>query len=94
MKVSTVVKELRYKSGFDYFPLQYFFTSNTFLNHLILRMLYKPFFLSLILLLSLSFALDNDVGISPPMGWNGWNHFKCDLNEDIVKKTVDRMVEL
>ncbi len=28
----------------------------------------------------------------PPMGWNSWNHFKCDgLNEAIVKEAADAM---
>jgi alpha-galactosidase len=29
---------------------------------------------------------------TPPMGWNDWNRFGCDINEDIVKQTADAMV--
>jgi len=29
----------------------------------------------------------------PPMGWNSWNHFKCDgLNETVVKEVADSIV--
>lgn len=29
---------------------------------------------------------------TPPMGWNSWNTFACDVNEDIVRKAADAMV--
>lgn len=25
---------------------------------------------------------------TPPMGWNSWNHFKCDISEDLIKETA------
>jgi alpha-galactosidase len=28
----------------------------------------------------LAFSLDNGLGITPPMGWNSWNHFGCNIN--------------
>jgi alpha-galactosidase len=34
----------------------------------------------------------NGLAMTPPMGWNSWNKFACDVNEDIVRKTVDAMV--
>ncbi|GAB2229913.1 hypothetical protein Drorol1_Dr00014169 [Drosera rotundifolia] len=34
----------------------------------------------------------NGVGLTPPMGWNSWNHFKCNINEDVVKQTADALV--
>lgn len=35
-------------------------------------------------------ALDNDLALTPPMGWNSWNQVRCyDLNEDVVKAAVD-----
>ncbi|AWB65978.1 alpha-galactosidase [Saccharobesus litoralis] len=30
---------------------------------------------------------------SPPMGWNSWNHFACDIDEKLIKETADAMVE-
>jgi len=28
----------------------------------------------------------------PPMGWNSWNHFACDINEQTIKAVADAMV--
>ncbi|XP_058005208.1 alpha-galactosidase 1 [Hevea brasiliensis] len=36
--------------------------------------------------------LDNGLGLTPPMGWNSWNHFHCQINEKIVKETADALV--
>ena len=30
---------------------------------------------------------------TPPMGWNSWNLFACDIDEDLVKGIADAMVE-
>ncbi len=37
-------------------------------------------------------ALDNGLGRIPPMGWNSWNKFKCNINETLIKQTVDLLV--
>jgi alpha-galactosidase len=29
---------------------------------------------------------------TPPMGWNSWNKFQCDVNEEIVRRMADAMV--
>ena len=29
-------------------------------------------------------ALDNGLGITPPMGWSSWNYFTYDINETIA----------
>ena len=29
---------------------------------------------------------------APPMGWNSWNKFGCNINEDLVRKQADAMV--
>lgn len=39
--------------------------------------------------LSLVNALDNGLGRVPPLGWNSWNHFGCDINEELIKGTAD-----
>ncbi|RYR58028.1 hypothetical protein Ahy_A05g023683 isoform C [Arachis hypogaea] len=41
--------------------------------------------------------LDNNngsslLGLTPPMGWNSWNHFDCQINEDLIRQTADAMV--
>ena len=37
-------------------------------------------------------ALDNGLARTPPMGWNSWNSFGCNVNEALVKATADAMV--
>jgi len=32
------------------------------------------------------------VALTPPMGWNSWNTFEVNINEDLVKQTADEMV--
>jgi alpha-galactosidase len=36
-------------------------------------------------------ALDNGVARTPPMGWNSWNKFGCDVSEDLIKSMTDAM---
>jgi alpha-galactosidase len=31
---------------------------------------------------------------APPMGFNTWNHFKCDISEDLMKETVQELIDL
>lgn len=33
-----------------------------------------------------------DLALTPPMGWNSWNKFGCDINEDLIKQTADAMI--
>ena len=28
------------------------------------------------------------------MGWNTWNKFACDIQEDLIKQTVDKLMDL
>ena len=32
------------------------------------------------------------LALTPPMGWNSWNHFACDVNEALIRETADAMV--
>jgi alpha-galactosidase len=34
----------------------------------------------------------NGLALTPPMGWNSWNKFACDVNERTVRDTADAMV--
>ncbi|EFA81505.1 hypothetical protein PPL_05494 [Heterostelium album PN500] len=36
-------------------------------------------------------SLQNGLGLTPQMGWNSWNHFGCDINEDIIMQTAKAM---
>jgi alpha-galactosidase len=37
-------------------------------------------------------ALDNGLARTPPMGWNSWNKFGCNVSEDLIKQAADAMV--
>ena len=39
-----------------------------------------------------SLALDNGLALTPPMGWNSWNKFGCNVDENLIKETADAMV--
>jgi alpha-galactosidase len=38
-------------------------------------------------------ALDNGLARTPPMGWNSWNKFACNVTEDAVRSVADAMVK-
>ncbi|GAA4263299.1 glycoside hydrolase family 27 protein [Dactylosporangium darangshiense] len=37
-------------------------------------------------------ALANNLALTPPMGWNDWNAYGCNVSEALVKQTADKMV--
>ncbi|CAL9154259.1 unnamed protein product [Musa hybrid cultivar] len=37
-------------------------------------------------------VLGNGLGRTPPMGWNSWNHFHCNINEQLIRETADALV--
>lgn len=37
-------------------------------------------------------ALDNGLAPTPPMGWNSWNKFQCNVSESLIKETADAIV--
>ena len=34
----------------------------------------------------------NGLALTPPMGWNSWNHFACDIDEGKIRAQADAMV--
>ena len=32
------------------------------------------------------------LALTPPMGWNSWNKFACNVNEQLIRETADAMV--
>jgi len=53
---------------------------------------------SVLLCLSTSFCMAagdgwEDLAKTPPMGWNSWNTFRLDINEDLVRGIADMFVE-
>jgi len=49
-------------------------------------------FLAFFSLADTSRALDNGLALTPPMGWNSWNKFGCNVSEDLIKSMADGMV--
>jgi alpha-galactosidase len=37
-------------------------------------------------------ALGNGLALTPPMGWNDWNSFGCNVSESLVEQTADLIV--
>ncbi|GGM81909.1 alpha-galactosidase [Dactylosporangium sucinum] len=37
-------------------------------------------------------ALDNGVARTPPMGWNSWNSFGCNISESLIRQMADAIV--
>jgi alpha-galactosidase len=37
-------------------------------------------------------APDEGLAMTPPMGWNSWNKFGCNVSEDLIKGMADAMV--
>ncbi len=33
------------------------------------------------------------LALTPPMGWNSWNHFGCNVDERLIRETADAMVK-
>src|SRR4030042_5474860 len=52
--------------------------------------------LTIILLLIISTGLHGQkfdgLALTPPMGWNSWNHFGCNVDEKMIRETADAMV--
>jgi len=48
----------------------------------------------LLIIFIMTFSLDNGLGKTPPMGWNSWNRFACNINETLIKQTADLLVSL
>jgi alpha-galactosidase len=53
---------------------------------------------SALLLVASLFAQENkspstDLALTPPMGWNSWNKFACNVSEDMIKNLADAVVK-
>jgi alpha-galactosidase len=38
-------------------------------------------------------SISSTVALTPPMGWNSWNKFACNVSEDMIKSMADAMVK-
>ena len=48
-------------------------------------------FLIFLSILKLYYSLNNGLGKTPQMGWNSWNKFACNINETIIRDTIDAL---
>ena len=48
--------------------------------------------LFLLLLSSGNPVKEDGLALTPPMGWNSWNAFQSDINEEKIRQTADAMV--
>ncbi len=39
-----------------------------------------------------AFSLTNGLALTPPMGWNSWNRYHCNINESIIRSMADTFV--
>jgi alpha-galactosidase len=55
----------------------------------------RTFIVMLSLLFASSFlsAQESSLAATPPMGWNSWNKFGCNVNEDLIRQMADAMVK-
>ena len=49
-------------------------------------------FLPLLVLTTNSTAQAQQLAQTPPMGWNSWNKFACDVSEQLIREMADAMV--
>jgi len=38
-------------------------------------------------------AISNALALTPPMGWNSWNKFACNVGEEMIRSMADAMVK-
>jgi len=55
-------------------------------------------FLGILLLFSGLFAQENNiaspaVALTPPMGWNSWNKFGCNVSDELIRGMADAMIK-
>lgn len=49
--------------------------------------------LSLLIAPALLMAQEKPLASTPPMGWNSWNKFGCNVSEDMIRQMADAMVK-
>lgn len=53
----------------------------------------KILVLALMMITSITYAQKfTNIALTPPMGWNSWNKFGCDVNEQLLRDAADAMV--
>jgi alpha-galactosidase len=45
----------------------------------------------ILLLINSTMALENGIGLRPPMGWNTWNAYGCNINQDKIIQNAEKV---
>ncbi|HNX90095.1 MAG TPA: glycoside hydrolase family 27 protein, partial [Paludibacteraceae bacterium] len=55
----------------------------------------KPLLLFWLILLSFASPAQkfDKLALTPPMGWNSWNKFACDIDEKLIMDIADQLVK-
>ena len=56
--------------------------------------MYKYCSILIFILIKYFICLENGLGRTPPMGWNSWNKFGCNINEKLIRETIDSLLTL
>ena len=54
--------------------------------------MYKYYSIIISILIQYYICLENGLGRTPPMGWNSWNKFGCNINEKLIRETIDSLI--
>ena len=54
--------------------------------------MYKYCSILIFILIKYFICLENGLGRTPPMGWNSWNKFGCNINEKLIRETIDSLI--
>lgn len=57
-----------------------------------MRKLFILLLLTVTVTVSTSAQKFSGIALTPPMGWNSWNSFACNIDEELIKYTTDLMV--
>jgi alpha-galactosidase len=63
------------------------------INHPVLAATFSVFLSTGFLASQETQAPSSGLALTPPMGWNSWNKFACNVSEDLIKGTADAMVK-
>ena len=68
-------------------PLQ----RGTLISKFFHRIIFSAFFSTLLFFGTIKAQKFENLALTPPMGWNSWNRFACDINEQLIRETIDAM---
>jgi alpha-galactosidase len=46
-------------------------------------------FITIVGLVKIASTLQNGLGLTPPMGWNTWNRYYCDISQTVIYTNTD-----